>query len=282
MFEWLSIFTQLQTWLDLLVLMFLEIALGVDNLVFIVITSDRLPERKQHIGRKLGLAAALFMRILLLCCITWVMSLHSTIFTLDFLPGDKGQISVRDLILLVGGIYLMFKGFSEIRHMFTLEDVKESFGELADGRKTIGLGRAIGTIMVMDVVFSLDSVITAVGLVGQLPVMIIAVLAAVLVMMAFIDPISTFINDHSEIKILALAFIFLIGALLVGESVDLDVPKSTVYFAMAFALVLEIIQMFYNRKVQEYRDQVHAQREAQKASAHDDYMIDSGGESYIN
>ncbi len=257
----LSIFASPEAWISLVTLIFLEIVLGVDNIVFISITSARLPEDKQHIGRKLGLAGALAMRCLFLCFASWLVHMTVPLFTLELGPFSHG-FSVRDLVLLAGGAYLVYKGVVEVRDMLRLTEVKAASSEEHRARHLIGLPQAVGTIMVMDIVFSIDSVITAVGLSDHLVIMVLAVLVAVVVMMVFIDPISDFINRHAEMKVLALTFIVAIGALLVVESFGLEthiellgVPleKLMVYFAMVFAVVLELIQMRYNGNLARYR-----------------------------
>lgn len=257
----LSIFLTPEAWISLLTLTFLEIILGVDNIVFISITSARLPEDKQHIGRKLGLAGALVMRCLFLCFASWLVHMTTPLFTLDLGFFSHG-FSVRDIVLLLGGAYLVYKGIVELRDMMRLTEVKAEHSEEHRALHQIGLAQAVGTIMVMDIVFSIDSVITAVGLSDHLVIMILAVLIAVIVMMVFIDPISDFINKHAEMKILALVFIVAIGVLLVVESFGFDthiellgmpLEKLMVYFAMVFAVVLELIQMRYNSNLERYR-----------------------------
>ena len=259
----LSIFASPEAWISLVTLIFLEIVLGVDNIVFISITSARLPEDKQHIGRKLGLAGALAMRCLFLCFASWLVHMTTPLFTLDLGPFSHG-FSVRDIVLLAGGAYLAYKGIDELRGMLALTEVKAATSEEHRARHLIGLPQAVGTIMVMDIVFSIDSVITAVGLSDHLVIMVLAVLIAVVMMMVFIDPISDFINKHAEMKVLALVFIVVIGALLVVESFGLDthiellgipLEKLMVYFAMVFAVVLELVQMRYSANLAKYADE---------------------------
>ena len=263
----LSIFTSPEAWISLLTLTFLEIVLGVDNIVFIAITTNRLPESKRHIGRRLGLAGAMLMRILFLCFASWLIHMTNPLFEIS-LGGFQHGFSIRDLVLLIGGAYLIFKGISEVRDTLSLREVieKDEAGEDAAEKGTIGLGRAVATIMVMDVVFSIDSVITAVGLANHLIIMIIAVMVAICIMMLFIDQISDFISRHVEMKILALIFISAIGVLLVLDGLginsgivvlDMYFEKLMVYFAMVFSIILELIQMRYNRKYNEYVESKH-------------------------
>ncbi|MEG0072107.1 MAG: TerC family protein [Raoultibacter sp.] len=251
----LSIFATPEAWISLITLIFLEIVLGVDNIVFIAITTNRLPEEKQHIGRKLGLAGALVMRIVFLCFASYLIHMTTSLFDINLGSFSHG-FSVRDIVLLLGGGYLIYKGISELRSVLGLTEEKAAHG--SDEHKKlhqIMLPQAIGTIMVMDLVFSIDSVITAVGLADHLIIMILAVMIAVVLMMVFIDPISKFINGHPEMKILALCFIVVIGILLFLDSLGINsgievlnmhAEKLMVYFAMVFAFVLELIQMAYN------------------------------------
>lgn len=256
----LSIFTTPEAWISLITLLFLEIVLGVDNLVFIAITTDRLPAEKQHLGRKIGLLGALFMRILFLCFASFLVHMTTPVFTISFIEihGEPMGFSVRDLVLLAGGIYLIYKGIDEIRSVLNLTEEKEQH-EPEVHRSAITLPQAVLTIMIMDLVFSIDSVITAVGLAQHLIIMILAVIIAVVLMMVFIDAISNFINQHTEIKILALVFIVMIGILLtldgLGinsgiEILDMHLEKLMVYFAMVFSIILELIQMKYKKNYQ--------------------------------
>ncbi len=262
----LSVFATPEAWISLVTLMFLEIVLGVDNLVFIVLTTDRLPPEKQHIGRRLGLLGALVSRCIFLCFASFLVHMTDKLFTIPglYLNGAEFGLSVRDLVLLLGGLYLIYKGITELRDVLNLTEEKEGQGDAEKPRKTIGLVGAVATIMVMDVVFSIDSVITAVGLANHLIVMIIAVMLAVILMMVFIDTISDFINAHTEMKILALVFITVIGVLLALDGLginsgievfDMHAEKLMVYFAMVFAVVLEVIQMRYNKNFQEWTAQ---------------------------
>ena len=279
----LSIFATPEAWISLVTLIFLEIVLGVDNLVFISITTNRLPEEKQHIGRKLGLAGALVMRILFLCFASYLVHMTAPLFTIDVGPYSHG-FSIRDLVLLVGGAYLIYKGISELREMLKLTEVKAAHSEEHKALHLITLPQAVGTIMVMDLVFSIDSVITAVGMADHLIIMIIAVMLAVFLMMAFIDPISDFINGHPEMKMLALTFIVAIGALLVIDSagfhtgielLHMPLEKLMVYFAMVFCIVLEVVQMRYNKNLAAWQKECwkadpEAQMEKMRAEMLDD------------
>lgn len=258
-----SIFTTPEAWISLLTLIFLEIVLGVDNLVFISITTNRLPVEKQHIGRKLGLAGALVMRILFLCFASYLVHMTTPLFTIDLGFFSHG-FSVRDIVMLAGGAYLIYKGIDELRSVLKLTEIKAEHSEEHKSLHMIALPQAVGTIMVMDLVFSIDSVITAVGLANHLIIMILAVMIAVILMMIFIDPISDFINGHPEMKILALCFITVIGVLLLLDSaginsgvevLDMHMEKLMVYFSMVFAFVLELIQMRFNSNLSAYEQE---------------------------
>ncbi len=253
--------------ISLVTLTFLEIVLGVDNIVFITITSNRLPKEKQRIGRKLGLAGALVSRCIFLCFASFLVHLVNPLF---FIAGHG--LSVRDLILLAGGAYLIYKGIVEVKSVLALDEERERAEQqaspnAAERLKRIGLPQAVFTIMVMDIVFSIDSVITAVGLAEHLIIMILAVMFAICIMMAFIDPISNFINQHAEMKILALVFITAIGVLLVLDSMGINshievlgmhMEKLMVYFAMVFAFALELVQMRYNSNLRTFEDEQRA------------------------
>ena len=260
----LSIFATPEAWISLVTLIFLEIILGVDNIVFITITTDRLKESQQHIGRKLGLAGALLMRIIFLCFASYLVHMTTALFTVD-LGIYRHGFSVRDLVLLLGGIYLLYKGIEELTSVVKVTDLREEHDakhskDTSKGR-IIGLPQAIATIMVMDVVFSIDSVITAVGLADPLIIMIIAVITAVLLMMVFIDVVSDFINKHVEMKILALCFITVIGILLIVdgagfhtgiELLGMGLEKLMVYFAMVFSAIVVFIQLAYKKNYEQF------------------------------
>ena len=224
--------------LALLTLTALEIVLGIDNIVFIAILSAKLPPEKRNKARQIGLAAAMIMRILLLLSISWIMSLKNTLFTLGVLGKDAGEISGKDLILFIGGLFLIGKATHEIHNK--LEGAEES-----NGRATAvaTMGSVVFQIMIMDIIFSLDSVITAVGMANSLWVMITAVVIAVAVMMIFARAISDFVERHPTVKMLALSFLILIGVMLVADAFDRHIPKGYIYFAMAFSLAVEFLNM---------------------------------------
>lgn len=248
-----SVFTTADAWISLVTLLFLEIVLGIDNIVFISITSNRLPKNQQHIGRILGLAGAFLSRVAFLSVASWLTHMTKPLFTIDLGFFAHG-FSVRDIILFLGGAYLIYKGIDELRGVLALTEEKEEHDAktISKPARSISLFGAVATIMVMDIVFSIDSVITAVGLSDHLIIMVLAVMLAIILMMFFIDVISDFINKHVEMKVLALVFICVIGCLLFVDSLginsgievlDMHMEKLMVYFAMVFSVVLELIQM---------------------------------------
>ena len=252
-----SIFTSAEAWISLVTLFFLEIVLGVDNIVFISITTDKLPDEKQHIGRKLGLAGALIMRIIFLSVASYLVHLTTPLVPVAEGYFAPGMFSVRDIILLAGGSYLIYKGITELRFARSQYASGIRGDQDDEGEVHLTLPRAIGTIMVMDIVFSIDSVITAVGMAEHLLVMIIAVIAAVLLMMLFIDAISEFIENHIQMKILALAFILVVGALLVFDAmhitthievIDMHLEKLIVYIIMVIATITVLVRIRRNGK----------------------------------
>jgi predicted tellurium resistance membrane protein TerC len=231
--EWLS---SPEAWIALTTLTLLEIVLGVDNIIFISILVGRLPDAQRPRARILGLAFAMGTRILLLLLLTWIMRLNANLFTAFGI-----DISGRDLILIGGGLFLIAKSTLEIHS--SLE------GELAEGHapRHAGFVSVIFQIGIIDIVFSLDSVITAVGLANDLVVMIIAIVLAVIVMMFAAGAIGRFVDDHPTIKMLALSFLVLIGVALIAEGADVHVPKAYIYFAMAFSVVVEMLNLRVRR-----------------------------------
>ncbi|MCC6545757.1 TerC family protein [Candidatus Sumerlaeota bacterium] len=214
----------------------LEIVLGIDNIVFIAILTAKLPQEKQAMARQVGLTLAMVTRILLLLAISWVMSLTKDLFSIAGM-GFSG----KDLILVGGGLFLLAKSTHEIH-----EKVEEA-GHTEEQKKaravTASVAAVIVQILLLDIVFSLDSVITAVGMVHNITIMIAAVIAAVVVMLVFAGPISRFVHDHPTVKILALSFLILIGVMLVAEGFGQHISKGFIYFAMAFSLMVEMINL---------------------------------------
>jgi len=242
--ELLEIFAQPQAWVSLATLALLEIVLGIDNIVFIAILSGKLPVEKQLFARRAGLALALVSRILLLFSLSFVMKLDQPLFTLLGHP-----TSGRDLILLLGGLFLIAKATHEI---YDKVEAAQPMTEAAGAAAKAGarMGSILIQIMLLDIVFSLDSVITAVGMAEHLSIMVIAVIIAVLVMMIFAGPVGDFVERHPSIKILALAFLVMIGAMLVAEGTGQHVSKGYIYFAMAFSLGIEVLNMRFRARQQ--------------------------------
>ena len=224
--------TDPQIWIAFLTLTVLEIVLGIDNIVFISIVSGRLPEDQRAKARRLGLMGALVMRVLLLFSLTWLMKLTGTLFTVF-----EHAVNGRDLILFGGGLFLVYKAVMEIHSK--LEGEENAKG--ADGKAT--MASVIGTILVLDVVFSLDSVITAIGMADEIGVMVAAVVVAVGVMLVFATTVSNFVEKHPTVKMLALAFLVLIGVNLIAEGAGQHIPKGYTYFAMAFAVGVEMLNL---------------------------------------
>jgi predicted tellurium resistance membrane protein TerC len=228
-------------WISLVTLTLLEIVLGIDNIVFISILAGKLPREQQKKARQLGLMLALGTRILLLCALVWMVQLTRPLFTFNVFGHDFG-LSGRDLILLTGGLFLLWKSTREIHEKLEGDDGEKS------RRMAPGFAAVIVQILLLDIVFSLDSVITAVGMAQHLPIMIAAVVIAVGFMLVLGGSISRFIEKHPTIKMLALSFLLLIGVALVAESFHREIPKGYIYFAMAFSVGVEMLNLKMRKK----------------------------------
>jgi predicted tellurium resistance membrane protein TerC len=230
-------------WIALLTLAALEIVLGIDNLVFIAILSNRLPEAERSLGRRLGLAFALVTRLMLLATLAWIVTLTEPLFTVAGKP-----ISWRDIILITGGIFLLYKATTEIGA--TVQGEHEDPVPGVAGAAGITLRAAVLQIAVIDIIFSLDSVITAVGMADHLWVMVVAVVAAMIVMIVAANPLADFVSAHPTVKMLALSFLLMIGIVLIADGLGLHIPKGYVYFALAFSVAVESLnhRMRQNRK----------------------------------
>ena len=243
-------FSSPEIWISLLTLTFLEIVLGVDNIIFLSIISAKLPPEDQPKARNIGLVLAMLLRIILLFGISWIISMKEPLFTVDFL-GIHGGLTGQGLILLVGGLFLLYKATKEIHHK--LEGVKESTDPKVGNGKA-ALNQAIIQIALINIVFSFDSILTAVGIADNLWVMIIAVVVSVLIMMIFSGPVSKFVNDHPTIQMLGLAFLILIGFSLIAEAAHLghfiegEVPKGYLYFAIFFSMFVEVLNIRMSKK----------------------------------
>jgi predicted tellurium resistance membrane protein TerC len=233
-----------ETWISLITLTLLEIVLGIDNIIFISILSSKLPENIQKKARQWGLGLAMITRVLLLLSLSWVMTLTTPLFNIGELFSvnsaewlEKLAISGRDLILIVGGLFLIYKSTHEIH--LKLEGEEEGEGNA----KVYTFSGVLIQILLLDVVFSLDSVITAVGMAEHVEIMIAAVIIAVLIMMASSGAVSGFVNNHPTVKMLALSFLLLIGVSLLAEGFEQHIPKGYIYFAMAFSILVEMLNL---------------------------------------
>ena len=235
--EWIS---TPEAWIALLTLTALEIVLGIDNIIFISILVDRLPDHQQKKARLIGLGLAMIMRILLLLSLSWVMDLKDTLFAVM-----NHEVSGRDLILLGGGLFLIWKSTQEIHHSLAGET------EETQGTSKATMGSVLVQIALLDIVFSLDSVITAVGMADEIAVMIIAIVISVGVMMFFAQAIGEFVENNPTIKMLALSFLILVGTALIGEGMHFHIPKGYIYFAMAFAIVVEMLNLKMRKNTSE-------------------------------
>lgn len=245
--EWIS---DPQIWISLLTLTVLEVVLGIDNIVFISILSGKLPAEQQKKARQLGLILALVTRVLLLFSIKWIMSLTepfinlATTFGIDNPDWSRYlELSGRDLILFIGGLFLIYKSTTEIHHKMDVPHDEQKVS-----KKSATFMSTILQILVLDIVFSLDSVITAVGMVDQIGVMVAAVIIAVLIMLLSAEQISKFVNDYPSVKMLALSFLLLIGVSLTAEAFDQHIPKGYIYFAMAFSVLVEFLNIKSEKK----------------------------------
>lgn len=234
-----------EAWISLLTLTVLEIVLGIDNIVFISILAGKLPANKQKKARTVGLGLAMITRVLLLFSLSWVMRLTTPLFNIGDWIGitnaewlEKMAISGRDLILLIGGLFLIYKSTHEIHNK--LEGDEDEDGVKGKVQSFAGI---IVQILILDIVFSLDSVITAVGMADHIEIMIAAVVIAVGVMMVSASAISDFVNNHPTVKMLALSFLLLIGVSLLAEGLDQHIPKGYIYFAMAFSVLVELLNL---------------------------------------
>ncbi len=228
-----------ENWASLLTLTILEIVLGVDNLIFLSILASRLPPEKQKKGRRLGLAAALITRLGLLASVAWIVTLSRPIFTI----GELG-ISWRDIILFVGGLFLIAKSTIEIHH--SVEGTEE--GGHQDMSKAPGLWSVVAQIGLIDIIFSLDTVMTAVGMSDHFEIMAFAVLSAVGVMVFAAEPLSRFVDAHPTVKMLALSFLILIGVSLVADALHFHIPKAYLYFAVAFSIGVESLNLWASKR----------------------------------
>jgi predicted tellurium resistance membrane protein TerC len=245
-------------WVALLTLVVLEIVLGIDNLVFIAILSNKLPPEQQASARRIGLILALGMRIALLFLISWLVTLQTTLFDLGIMgdidgygrPTFETAFSGRDLILIAGGLFLLWKATKEIHHNMEPEDHSGSFLDPAKGPAQAVFGAVIAQIIVLDLVFSVDSILTAVGMTEHLPIMVAAVVITVGLMLVAANPLAKFIERNPTLVMLALAFLVMIGLVLIADGFGFHVPKGYIYAAMGFSVAVELLNMLKrNRRI---------------------------------
>ncbi|MBO9714225.1 TerC family protein [Sphingomonas sp.] len=254
----LTLLTSPAAWAALATLIVMEVVLGIDNLIFISILSNKLPEAQRTRVRRIGISLALILRLALLSTIAWLTQLTQPLFDLGLsMPGEHGEtafdtaFSARDLILIAGGLFLVWKATTEIHHNVD----SEASGETLDkkGHVAMTFGAAIVQILLLDMVFSIDSILTAVGMTDHLPVMVVAVIAAVAVMLFAADPLANFINRNPTVVMLALGFLLMIGAVLIADGFGVHVPKGYIYTAMAFSAGVEILNILARRSRGKHR-----------------------------
>ncbi len=237
--QYFSFMGSAEGWIALATLVAMEIVLGIDNLIFISILSNKLPEKDRARARRLGIGAALVMRLLLLATVSWIAQLTAPVFSIA-----GKDFSWRDIILLAGGLFLMWKATKEIHHTVDPDDGKEN---IVSHAANMTVGAAIFQILLLDLVFSVDSIITAVGMTDHIAIMYIAVIAAVTVMLLAADPLARFIHANPTIVMLALGFLLMIGMTLIAEGMGFHVPKGYVYAAMGFSALVELLNMMARR-----------------------------------
>jgi len=242
-------------WAALVTLIIMEVVLGIDNLIFISILSNKLPEGQRQKARRIGIGLALGMRLALLSMIAWIVGLTAPVFDLGWQSTDAaGQIlyetafSWRDLILIVGGIFLVWKATKEIHHSVDSEESGDLLDKTPGAQAGMNFGSAIVQIILLDMVFSIDSILTAVGMTDQVAIMYVAVVVAVIVMLVAADPLGNFIGKNPTVVMLALGFLLMIGMVLIAEGFGAHVPKGYIYTAMAFSAGVEMLNIFARRR----------------------------------
>lgn len=240
-------------WAALFALVVMEVILGIDNLIFISIVTNKLPEKNRAAARRIGISLALGLRLVFLATIAWLIGLTETLFDLGVTgplgehgaPSFETAFSWRDLILISGGLFLVWKATTEIHHTIDPDPANTLFKE---ERKSLGFATALAQIVLLDVVFSIDSILTAIGMTDHLPIMVVAVVIAVTVMFAAAEPVSRFIQNNPSVVMLALSFLLMIGMVLIADGFGVHVPKGYVYAAMAFSMFVEFLNMLARRR----------------------------------
>ena len=251
-----ALFSEPAAWAALAALVVMEIVLGIDNLIFISILSNKLPEHQRRRARRIGIGLALGLRLGLLSIIAWLVGLTAPVFDLGLsgpvdamgVPSFETNFSWRDLILIAGGLFLIWKATTEIHHTLDPVPADDASGSKRAAAVQIGFSAVIVQIILLDMVFSIDSILTAVGMTDNLAVMVNAVLAAVTVMLVAADPLANFINRNPTVVMLALGFLLMIGAVLIADGFGVHVPKGYIYAAMAFSALVEMLNMLVRRK----------------------------------
>jgi predicted tellurium resistance membrane protein TerC len=251
----MEIFLKAETWLALLTLTFFEVVLGIDNIIFISIVSNKLPVEIRSKIRNIGLLLAMGVRILLLLTITWVMKFKDPLFTIpaSFVHHEALPISGRDLILVFGGLFLIAKSTREINH--EMEGEEEQMGGSGSGK--VNISGVIIQIILLDIIFSFDSILTAVGLTDMVLIMIIAVVLSIGIMIIFSGRISNFIHEHPSMEVLALGFLILIGFMLFLEGLHQEVPKGYIYFAIVFSMIIEMVNIRVRKRRKKAKEEAH-------------------------
>jgi predicted tellurium resistance membrane protein TerC len=244
-----ALFSDPTAWAALLALVVMEVVLGIDNLIFISILSNKLPEHQRKNARRIGIGLALVMRLALLSMIAWIVGLTAPVPNAAGLPSFETQFSWRDLILIVGGLFLIWKATKEIHHVVDPTPTGDVF-DTAGKKATVAFSSVLVQIVLLDMVFSVDSILTAVGMTDNLAVMVIAVVTAVTVMLLAAEPLANFINRNPTVVMLALGFLLMIGAVLIADGFGVHVPKGYIYAAMAFSTLVEVLNMFSRRAQQ--------------------------------
>lgn len=228
--------------MSLITLTFMEVVLGIDNIIFVSIVAGRVEKHEQKKARNIGLLLAMLLRLLLLVIIQLIIEAQSTLFTLpiDF---EGKDVSIKDLILIAGGLFLIYKSTTEIHHKFNVDEHLES-----EKKTKQKLGKVVGQILLLNLVFSVDSIVTAIGLTQSIPVMFISIVLSMIIMLVVSGSISSFVEKHPTVKMLALSFLLMIGFMLIVEAFEIHVPKGYIYFSMAFSLFVEMLNIRLRKK----------------------------------